>query len=136
MSKRIGVWVVIGALMLAPAVGSAGEHGGKAMPESETKLTLSLTPDKDTPSPWTSEVGYGKRACSKLGFGVKNLLLGWTDLFMEPKEALDAGDNFFVGVGYGLKDGIENTLGGAVHTATLFLPQIDAPLPEGGVQLL
>ena len=112
MSKRIGAVVaVILGLTVLPAMANA---------ES---------------SPWTSEVGYSNRAIGKLGFGLKNTLLGWTDLFVEPKEALNSGGNFFVGLGAGVKDAVLNTLGGALHLVTFPIPQIDVPLPEGGVQL-
>ncbi len=128
---RLKLALVLGlGLLVAPALSYAADAI-----DSETKLTLSLTKDY-TASPWTSEVGYGKRAVSKLGFGVKNLLLGWADLFTEPKEALDGGQNFLTGLGYGVKDAVENELGGVVHIVTFPLPQIDAPLPEGGTQLL
>ena len=133
MGKRIGlvasvaVLAAMGTLAAHPAVGEAADMGNGKM------MTLSLTKNS-TPSPWTHEVGYSKQAVGKLGFGLKNLLLGWTDLFMEPKEAADKGENVLKGVGIGLKDAVENELGGVVHTVTFFLPQIDAPLPEGGVQ--
>jgi len=96
------------------------------------KWTLSLTQDS-TPSAWTTQTGYGTRAAHKLGFGVKNLLLGWTDLFVEPKEAADAGENILKGIGVGLKDTIENEVGGIVHLITFPVTSLDAPLPEGGV---
>ena len=121
MGKRIGLvagvvaFAAMGTLVVLPAVAQAADMGGGA-------------------SPWMHEVGYSKQAMGKLGFGLKNLLLGWTDLLMEPKEALDSGGNFFIGVGSGIKDTITNELGGALHTVTFFLPQIDVPLPEGGVQ--
>jgi len=134
MSNRIGRWVVVAVLMAYPMLGYAAEHGGQAM-GGGAKWTLSLTSDY-TASPWTSEAGYVNQAKGKLIFGVKNLLLGWADLLTEPKEAIDQGGNFFTGLGSGLKDAVENTLGGAVHTATFLLPQVDAPLPEGGTQLL
>jgi len=119
---------LVGALAAAPAVGEAAGAGG-------AKMTLSLTKDY-TASPWTSEVGWANRAKAKLGFGLKNGLLGWTEIITEPKKALDAGDNFFVGLGKGIKNGVEDTLGGIVHTATFFLTELDAPLPNGGTQLL
>ena len=134
MGKRIGV--VAGIAVLAVLIGAAATPGiGEAAQGGGAKVTLSLTKDY-TPSPWTSETGWSNRAVGKLGFGVKNLLLGWTDLFVEPKEALDAGGNVFVGIGVGVKDAIENTLGGAVHIITFPLTEVDAPLPEGGTQLL
>ena len=135
MVKRLGVVSsiavlvgLVGAFSAYPAVGETAEMGGKLH-------TLSLTKDS-TASPWTSEVGWGKRATAKLGFGVKNLLLGWTDLFVEPKEASEAGGNVLTGIGVGLKDAVENTLGGAVHIVTFPITCLDAPLPEGGTQLL
>ena len=134
MGKRMGlvtsvaVLAVIGTLAAYPTVGEAADmgHGSKMM-------TLSLTKDY-TASPWTHETGYSQQAVGKLGFGIKNLLLGWTKFFTEPKEAADKGENIVAGIGMGLKEGLEDTLGGAVHTVTFFVPQIDAPLPEGGVQ--
>lgn len=134
MSKRTGVAVLsaaavvglLGALVAFPAVGEAAE--GKM-------ITLSTTKDF-TASPWTHETTYGSRALGKLGFGVKNLLLGWTDLVVEPMDASRAGENVFKGIGVGLKDGIENELGGALHLITFPFTTLDVPLPEGGTQLL
>jgi len=135
MTKRFGVWVVIGTLVVTPAMGFTAEHGGKSMAGDHKLCTLSLTSDY-TPSPWTKEVGYGNRAGSKLLFGVKNLLLGWTEIFTEPKEALDSGENFFVGLGKGLKNGVEQELGGVVHIVSFPITNLDAPLPEGGTKLM
>lgn len=131
MVKRAGLLVVglVALMAIVPATSYAAEMAGGA------KYTLSLTKDY-TPSPWTSEVGWSNRAISKLGFGVKNALLGWADLFTEPKEAMDGGENFFVGLGRGLKDGIENEVGGLVHLVTFPITGVDWPLPEGGTQLL
>ena len=137
MRQRIGVAVcsmaLIGAWAAAPAVGAA-EHGGQAM-GGDKIITLSLTKDY-TASPWTHEMGYSNRAMSKLGFGVKNVLLGWTELFTEPKEASQNGDNVLMGIGKGLKNGLEQELGGVVHVVTFPITNLDAPLPEGGTQLL
>ena len=132
MGKRIGVIasIVVLAVGIAavPAAHAAANMGG-------AKVTLSLTKDY-TPSPWTQEVGYTNRAMAKLGFGLKNALLGWTDLFTEPQEASSSGQGFLKGIGYGLKDALENTLGGVVHVVTFPLTEVDAPLPEGGTQIL
>ena len=124
------VGLIVGLLVLAPVVAHAAE--GQAM--SGAKVTLSLTKNS-TPSPWTSEMGYGNRVGHKLEFGVKNLLLGWLDLFKEPHEAYAAKGNVLKGIGYGLKDTLENELGGVVHVLTFPITSVDAPLPEGGLQL-
>ena len=134
MGKRIGVAVVtaaalvglVGALVAFPAVGEAADGA---------KWTLSLT-KAYTASPWTHEAGYTNQMVGKLGFGIKNLLLGWTELFTEPKDALSAGTNFFVGVGKGLMNGLGQEVGGALHLVTFPITAIDVALPEGGTQLL
>lgn len=151
-------WVggmLVGFVAVSPMVGWTAEHGGKSHAKEHGgqehggrtmaggmkrvnmeggRLTLSLTPHY-TPSPWTNEVGYGKQACGKLAFGAKNLLFGWTDLYVEPQEANAEGRGVWNGVGAGVKDALENTLGGAVHVVTFILPQVDAPLPEGGTHI-
>ena len=124
------VVAVMAAAWSGPGVAEA--YMGKG---GNAKMTLSLTKDY-TPSPWTKEMGWGARAKAKLCFGVKNTLLGWTEFFTEPKRAMDQGDNFFMGVGMGLKNGVEDTVGGVVHIVTSPLTDLDAPLPKGGVQLL
>ena len=133
MGKRIGV--ICSIVVLAGFMGAAVAHPVEAAEMGGAKVTLSLTKDY-TASPWTSEVGWSKRAAGKLGFGVKNLLLGWADLFTEPMDASKAGENVFRGIGIGLKDAVENELGGVVHIVTFPFTEIDAPLPKGGTQLL
>jgi len=135
MGKRRGVIAsmamlvgLVGVLAAAPGVGEAADGGG-------AKVTLSLTKDY-TASPWTSEMGWGNRARGKLVFGLRNGLLGWTEMVLEPKRALDEGDNFFVGLGIGAKNAVFNTLGGVIHTVTFPITELDAPLPKGGTQLL
>ena len=135
MIKRIGVLVVLGLLAAYPAMSYAAEHGGMAMAGDHKLITLSLTPNY-TASPWTKEMGYANRAGNKFCFGAKNLLLGWTEIFTETKDALDKGDNFFVGLGKGLKNGVEDELGGVVHLVTFPITNLDAPLPGGGTAIL
>ena len=128
---RVTASLVLVGLVVALTASAAGEA---ASGTGGMVHTLSMTKDY-TPSPWTSEVGYSNRAMGKLGFGVKNLLLGWTELFTEPKEAIDGGGNFFAGLGTGLMNGVFQTLGGAVHIVTFPITNLDVPLPEGGTQL-
>ena len=131
MKKGVLLGIALGVMVACPALGSAAEMGQAGSP----KITLSLTKDY-TPSPWTTEVGYGQRVASKLGFGVKNLLLGWTALFTEPREASAAGESVAVGIGKGIKNAIEQELGGVVHIATFLVTGIDAPLPNGGTHVI
>ncbi|MBI4597794.1 MAG: hypothetical protein HY737_05270 [Candidatus Omnitrophica bacterium] len=133
MSKGIGlvrstalVLGLMGAFAVVPAVGEAADGA---------KMTLSLTKDY-TASSWTQESGWSNRASAKLGFGLKNLLVGWTEIFLEPKKAADEGGNVFVGIGKGLVNAVGNEVGGVIHTVTFPLTELDAPLPNGGTQLL
>ena len=136
MGKRMGIVTgivmlvgLVGAVAAFPVVGeAAGAMGG-------AKYTLSLTKDY-TASPWTQEMGWSNRALGKLGFGLKNTLLGWTELFVEPQETMQSGGNFFRGLGMGIKNAIENTVGGILHVVTFPITGVDVPLPEGGTKLL
>jgi len=83
-------------------------------------------------SSWTSEGSYGAKTMAKLGFGLENALLGWTEIFTEIAEA----DNKLVGVGNGLLNFVGDTVGGVLHVATFPCPNIDIPLPQGGVGIL
>ena len=111
MRTRWGVWVVGAALLCAPVSASAA-------------------------SPWASEATYGTKACAKLKYGAKNALLGWTSLFTTPREAMQAGDNLFVGIGQGVWNAVGQTVGGVAHAVTFPIPAIDIPLPRGGTDLL
>ena len=111
MSKRIGLWVFVLALVAAPTGALAA-------------------------SSWAMEQGWANQAKGKFVYGLKNPLLGWTAIFTEPKEAIDSGSNFFVGVGKGLWDATGQTVGGALHLVTFPITQIDVPLPEGGTKIM
>jgi len=86
-------------------------------------------------SPWTEETTYGEQAKAKLAFGVKNLLLGWTDLFSEPEQYHADGRNVFAGIGKGMVDLVTNSVGGILHIVTFPITSLDIPLPDNGVQL-
>ena len=110
MAKRLMVFAVMLALIGAPSAAFAA-------------------------SPWASEADWASQSKSKFVYGVKNTLLGWTEIFTEPHNAIAAGSNFFTGIAEGLWNGVGQTIGGALHLATFFIPQVDVPLPEGGTQL-
>ena len=127
MGKKLALVVgLVGALVASPAVGHTADGGAQ--------WTIPLCPKTATASPWTAEVGWGSRAVGKLGFGVKNLLLGWTELFTEPKQASAEGRNVLGGLGKGLVNGLMDTIGGAVHIVTFPITGLDAALPQGGVE--
>ena len=111
MSKKLGMLVAVLAIVAAPALAYAA-------------------------SPWAMESGWGNQAKGKAVYGLKNTLLGWTEIFTQPKDTLDEGGNFFVGVGTGLWNAVGQTVGGILHLVTFPIPQIDVPLPEGGTKVL
>ena len=114
MLKRIGIVVLAIVLLTAPAFAGF-----------ET-------------SPWKTAGGsYSDQALGKLGFGLTNAFLGWTEIFTESFDAgSKGGEKFAAGLGNGLINAVLDTVEGALHTVTFFLPQLDVPLPEGGTDVL
>jgi hypothetical protein len=100
-----------------------------------TVLLLTLLPhfsfaavDNPIESPWREKETYGDQALSKLAFGGKNFLLGWTELFTEPVEQGNP-----IGIVQGLGNAVMDTAGGFLHVITAPLTGVDVPLPENGV---
>ena len=109
--KKAIVFLVLLAVLLAPALSYAA-------------------------SPWMDEETYGEKVSGKLQFGLKNTLLGWTDLFFEPIRAskkCESCDSFWTGLAKGVTDSLVNEVGGAIHLLTFPLV-VDVPLPDNGVQ--
>ena len=116
MPKRMGILVVVAALVAGPSLAFAGGMAGGG-------------------SPWAKETGYVNQAKGKLIYGVKNVLLGWTELFTQPYEDAQNGENILMGIGKGVWNAVGQTVGGALHAVTFPIPAIDVPLPEGGTQV-
>ena len=85
-------------------------------------------------SPWTTETTYMAKTGNKLSFGLKNALLGWTELFTVPAKSHEDGKNLIEGFGTGILNTVIYTVGGVLHAGTFFIP-VDVPLPNGGVQI-
>ena len=87
-------------------------------------------------SPWTTETSNSDKMMDKLGFGLKNLLLGWTEIIRQPVNG--AKEEHIIGFGKGLAtglyDGVLYTVGGALHVVTFPITRIDVPLPNDGVK--
>ena len=87
-------------------------------------------------SPWTTETTQHDKMMGKLGYGMKNLLLGWTEIIKRPIQG--AKDEQFIGfgkgLGIGLYNGVMDTVGGALHVVTFPVTGLDIPLPGGGVE--
>ena len=88
-------------------------------------------------SPWTQETTYQGKMMGKLGYGLKNLLLGWTEIISHPVKELQEGnklEGFGRGLGTGVFHAIADTGGGAIQVITFPFTNFDVPLPEDGVQ--
>ena len=90
-------------------------------------------------SPWTLKTTNHDKMVGKLGFGVKNLLLGWTEILKEPVHHYQKAEhNRFgaglIGLGEGLFNGVADTIGGVLHLVTFPLTSLDVPLPHDGTQ--
>ena len=129
MNAKQTLGIVVGLLVVAPSLASAN------VPHEGAKCTLSMTKHY-TPSPWTEQARYIDQAKQKFIFGGKNTLLGFTELYTEPREAMRAQEGFMRGMGRGMVNMLGDTLGGAVHLVTFPITCMDVPLPEGGTDVL
>ncbi len=129
MKRNWTLGMLIGLLVACPAALDAAEgHDG-------AKVTLSLT-KAYTPSPWTAEGTYMDQAKGKLVYGGKNALLGWMELYNEPRDAVQEDSGFLRGMGHGFVNMLGDTVGGAIHLGTFPITALDVPLPEGGTDIL
>lgn len=75
-------------------------------------------------SPWMDKKTYGEKTWGKLGFGLKNSLLGWMTPWAEAKNKKYSKE--WIGFSAGIGEGVIYTAGGLVHLATFFIP-VDFP---------
>ena len=84
-------------------------------------------------SPWTKEKNYGNKVAGKFSYGLKNLALGWSELFTSYGRISEPDTNVaeltIEGIGYTLL----STIGGALQVVT-FLAPFDIPLPHDGIR--
>ena len=66
---------------------------------------------------------FGKSAPGKIGRGLVNVVLGWTNLFAQPIHAGKSGGNILSGIGKGLGYTVVRTVQGVVEVALFWLPQ-------------
>lgn len=59
---------------------------------------------------------------SRLGNGLSNTLLGWTEIFFRPGKVVAAGGSPMVGFFRGLGNGLARTGGGVVQVLTFWTP--------------
>ena len=89
-------------------------------------------------SPWTTKSTYSEKMMGKLGFGLKNTLLGFTEIIKQPIVDYKGAEhnklgNGVLGLGKGLVNGVVYTVGGVLHLVTFPLTMVDIPLPHDGV---
>lgn len=114
MRYGISLLVIVGIIVMAPALCFAGKKNPNA-------------------SPWTNGTNWTERTEGKLIFGLQNVLLGWTEILTEPDEVLGTGKSVLGGFWRGAVNAVGQTLGGALQVLTFPITSFDIPLPEGGV---
>lgn len=78
-------------------------------------------------SPWAEKQGYGEKTAGKFLFGLKNSLLGWTEIFTEPWDSkYDLKKSEWEGFCDGIAQSIFYTANGLIHLATFPVP-VDFP---------
>jgi putative exosortase-associated protein (TIGR04073 family) len=65
---------------------------------------------------------FGKSAPGKIGRGVINILLGWTNLFAQPIQAGQSGGSVLSGIGNGFVYTFTRTVQGVVELGLFWLP--------------
>jgi len=75
-------------------------------------------------SPWMEKQGYGAKTWGKLGFGLKNSLLGWMTPWAEAKNKKYPSE--WAGFSAGFGEGVIYTTGGLIQLATFMVP-LDFP---------
>ena len=65
---------------------------------------------------------FGKSAPGKIGRGLVNAGLGWTNLLAQPVQAGKSGGNVFTGIGKGLWMTVARTVEGVVEIGLFWLP--------------
>lgn len=81
------------------------------------------------PSEWTNRKGYLSKTTGKLGFGLLNVVGGWTAISTEYYQQPE--DNPAAAFIRSIARTVTNTVGGALHVATFPVP-VDIRLPGGG----
>ena len=82
---------------------------------SPTSPSCGLCEKAESPSFGTSFYG-------KLGRGLTNVLLGWTNLFSKPIQAARADENVFSGIGSGFQYLFTRTVQGVVEVGLFWIP--------------
>jgi len=78
-------------------------------------------------SPWASKESYGGKTAGKFLFGLKNSLLGWTEIFTEPEDhKYDLKKTGWEGLCNGISKTAFYTAGGLIQLATFPVP-VDFP---------
>ena len=97
-------------------------------------LMVIALPSMAFASPWVDKPTYGEKVTGKLTYGLKNTLLGWTELFKQPMDHTKDPMDFFKGIGKGIYNTVIYTVGGVLHTVTFPITSFDIPIPDDGVK--
>lgn len=111
------VWVFFLALVLislGPNLGRAAAPAGEEINPSSLHCGVCGAAEAQN---------FGKSAPGKIGRGLVNIGLGWTNLFAQPIHAGKSGGNVLTGIGKGLGYTMIRTVQGVVEIGLFWLPQ-------------
>ena len=93
------------------------------------QMSFALPMNEFPASSWTKGDGYVEKTVGKLGYGLVNVVGGWSALATEYYEKPETN----IGAAFlrSIARTVTNTVGGALHVVTFPVPK-DIPLPGGG----
>ena len=110
------VWVLFLALLLIslrPGMAGAAAPVGEEINPSSLHCGVCEAAESQN---------FGKSAPGKIGRGLVNIGLGWTNLFAQPVHAGKSGGNVLSGIGKGLGYTVIRTVQGVVELGLFWLP--------------
>jgi len=71
----------------------------------------------------TDKASYGQKAGSTMIRGATNLMFGWTELLLKPREEIQEGGNVVTGIGKGMSLAVGRTANGLGELLTFWTPK-------------
>ncbi len=114
MKKSLVSFLILLLVSLRPSVAGAAAPVGEEINPSSLHCGVCEAAEAQN---------FGKSAPGKIGRGLVNILLGWTNLIAQPIHAGKSGGNVLTGIGKGLGYTVMRTVQGVVEFALFWLPQ-------------
>ncbi len=114
MKKSLVLFLALTLISLGPGIAGAAVPVGEEISPSSLHCGVCEAAEAQN---------FGKSAPGKIGRGLVNVCLGWTNLFAQPIHAGKSGGNVLTGIGKGLGYTVVRTVQGVVEVALFWLPQ-------------